>query len=369
MYTKFYNLKEEPFNLTPDPKFLYLGESHRKALVQLVYGVKKRKGFLVMTGDVGTGKTTLLHALLRSLDQDTKTVFIFNPILDVKDFFKFVCFDLEIQAKNLTKGGCLLEIYQFLIKSYNNNRNVVMIIDEAHNLNPFLLEEIRLLSNFETAKGKLIQIILVGQPELSYTLNLPKCRPLKQRIALWFYINPFNRNETREYITSRLYKAGRETSCYTEEAIDQIFGYSKGIPRLINILCNHSLIVGYAMERKRIDEKIVKEAIVDLKTSETRSAASAASPHPVNEVGSSTLAGKPKQTYRTGLKQKKTKRSGFSSLIFWVCLFLLSGILLLNFGSWLNGRKNLEPPSATTIKKPISPMDKTKSLDLFNQSN
>jgi general secretion pathway protein A len=361
MYTKFYNLNEEPFNLTPDPKFLYLGESHRKALTLLMYGVKRRKGFMVMTGDVGTGKTTLLHALLRSLDENIKTVFIFNPILNVKDFFKFVCFDLEIPAKDLTKGDCLLDIYQFLIESHNKERNVVMIIDEAHNLNRFLLEEIRLLSNFETAKGKLIQIILVGQPELSCTLNLPKCRALKQRIGLWFYINPFNQKETWEYITSRLRKAGMRTSCYTDKAINEIFGYSKGIPRLINILCDHSLTVGYTMERKRIDEKIVKEAILDLEASETRSAGVTQRPQQADETRPSIQVENPKTQYRTGLKGKKTKRWGLSSLVFWVYVLLLSGMLLLNFGTWLNGRKNLEPPSATTIKKPISPVDKTDS--------
>ncbi|MFX0200758.1 MAG: ExeA family protein [Candidatus Hodarchaeota archaeon] len=332
----FYNLKEEPFKLTPDPKFLYLGESHRKALVQLVYGVKKRKGFMVMTGEVGTGKTTLLHALLRNLDQNTKTVFIFNPILDVKDFFKFVCFDLEIPVKDQTKGDYLLEIYQFLIESYNKERNVVMIIDEAHNLNPFLLEEIRLLSNFETAEGKLMQIILVGQPELSYTLNQPQCRPLKQRIGLWFYINPVTRKEAGEYITSRLHKAGMGTSCYSEKAIDEVFRYSKGIPRLINILCDHSLNVGYVLDKKRIDEKIVKEAIADLESPEQRSAGEAQITEP---AWSSNPGEKPKKTYDTGtgMKQKRRKKRGLSSLIFWVYILVISRIFLWNFRSWLNG--------------------------------
>jgi general secretion pathway protein A len=160
-----------------------------------VYAVRERKGFMVMTGEVGTGKTTLIHALLRRLDANTKTVFIFNPILEAKDFFKFVCFDLGIQTEDQTKGDCLLEIYRFLVESYREHRSVVMIIDEAHDLTPSLLEEIRLLSNFETAKDKLIQIILVGQPELNCTLNLPECRQLKQRISLWFYINPLNKKE------------------------------------------------------------------------------------------------------------------------------------------------------------------------------
>ena len=300
MYTKFFNLKEEPFNLTPDPKFLYLSQSHKEALVRLVYGIRKRKGFMVMTGKVGTGKTTLLHTLLRHLDENTKKVFIFNPTLDVKDFFKFVCFDLEIQANVQTKGDCLLQIYQLLIESYSKKRNVVMIIDEAHNLNPLLLEEIRLLSNFETPKDKLIQIILVGQPELNCTLNLPQCLPLKQRIALWFLINPLNQKETDEYIRSRLYRAGLENSCYTEKAIDEIFRYSKGIPRLINILCDHSLTVGYAIDKKKIDEKIVKEAIAELEVPEPRLAGSTVAPSPIDQALSSHLAEKKKQSSIVG---------------------------------------------------------------------
>jgi len=264
MYTNFYNLTEKPFNLTPDPKFLYLGQSYKEALALMTYGVQERKGFMVVTGEVGTGKTTLIRALLRKLDTDTKTVFIFNPILEVKDFFRFVCFDLGIQTRNETKGDCLLNIYEFLVESYKKRENVMMLIDEAHDLNPSLLEEIRLLSNFETATNKLIQIVLVGQPELNWILNQPQCRPLKQRISLWFYINPLNRKETGEYIRSRLYRAGMETPCFTEEAIDEIFRYSNGVPRTINILCENSLTIGYAMDGKRIDEKIIKDAIDDL---------------------------------------------------------------------------------------------------------
>jgi general secretion pathway protein A len=186
----------------------------------------------------------------------------------LSDLFRFVCFDLGIQTKAKTKGDVLLQIYQFLVESYNENKNVLMIIDEAHNLNSVLLEEIRLLSNFEATKGKLIQIILVGQPELSFTLNSSKCRPLRQRIRLWFYLNPLNRQETGGYIRSRLYEAGLEARCFTEKAISEIFRYSKGIPRLINILCDRSLTVGYVKDEKRINEKIVKEAIVDLEAFE-----------------------------------------------------------------------------------------------------
>ncbi len=363
MYLNFYNLTEKPFNLTPDPHFLYLGESHRKALTLMTYAVQERRGFMVVTGEVGTGKTTLIHALLRKLDTETQTVFIFNPILEVKDFFKFVCIDLGVKARDGTKGDCLLEIYQFLVKSYKKRRTVVMIIDEAHNLNPFLLEEIRLLSNFETAKDKLIQIILVGQPELTYTLNLAQFRPLKQRISLWFYINPLNRREADEYVTSRLYKAGMETSCFTEKAIDEIFRYSKGIPRLINVLCDHCLTVGYALDKNKIDEKIVKEAIADLETSESRSRGATEEPQPTDQA-SSRQEEKPKEPNLTEPKTtetRKEKKWASFSLILWACVLLLSGTLIVNFGLWSKGREAFKSSITTSIKKIIYLVDKTKS--------
>jgi len=329
MYTKFYNLKERPFNLTPDPRFLYLGETHREALAHLVYAVRERKGFMVMTGEVGTGKTTLLHALLEKLDADTKTVFIFNPMLEAKDFFKFACFDLGIQVKHRTKGDYLLEIYRFLVETYRKNRTVVMIIDEAHNLNPSLLEEIRLLSNFETAKDKLIQIILVGQPELNWTLNLPECRQLKQRIGLWFYINPLNKKEAGEYIRSRLRRAGLETPCFKQKAIDEIFRYSRGIPRLINILCDNSLTIGYATDRKKIDEKIIEEAIDDLEAGQRRFHESVKTSGSTD--WSTPLVGRPKESRREEATTRRAKRGGVLPLSLWMYV-LLSRIYLLFFG-------------------------------------
>ncbi len=324
----------------------------------MIYAIRERKGFMVITGEVGTGKTTLIHALLRNLDENTKTVFIFNPILDVKDFFKFVCIDLGIQVKDQTKGDCLLEIYQFLIESYKKKRNVVLIIDEAHNLNPFILEEIRLLSNFETATDKLVQIILVGQPELSYTLNLPKCRPLKQRIGLWFYLSPLNQKETDEYIRLRLYQAGLENPCFTEKAIEEVFRHSKGIPRLINILCDNSLTIGYGMDKKKIDENVVKETIAELEASEGRSAEK---PHPVERVKPSRQAEKPKGPRVTGPTLRKTKGLGFLSLIFWVYVVLLSGILMANFVFSSNDEtQNLKTSSTVRIRKPIPAAEQLK---------
>jgi general secretion pathway protein A len=327
MYTKFYNLKEKPFNLTPDPNFLFLGETHREALAHLFYAVKERKGFMVMTGEVGTGKTTLIHALLRKLDADTKTVFIFNPILDSKDFFKFFCFDLGIQAREQTKGECLLDIYRFLVESYKKHSTVVLIIDEAHNLNPALLEEIRLLSNFETAKDKLIQIILVGQPELNVTLNLPEFRQLKQRISLWCYINPLNQKEMDAYIESRLRKAGVEKSFFAPDAIDEIYRYSRGIPRLINIVCDNALLIGYAIGQKKIKRKIIREAINDLDSGQRWFPQEVESP-------AMQSAQKPEESQLEEPEKERPKRGTLSlPLRLYV---LLSRIYLLFFGSRRN---------------------------------
>jgi len=306
MYMQFYNLRERPFNLAPDPKFLYEGESHKVALAYLAYAVTARRGFMVLTGEVGTGKTTLLHALLEKLDARTETVFIFNPLLGAKGFFKFICIQLGIQVKNHTKADCFLEIYHFLIESHRKDRNVVLIIDEAHKLSPSLLEEIRLLSNFETADNRLLQIILVGQPELNCTLTLPKCRPLKQRISLWSYIHPLNQQETGEYIRSRLRRAGLETPCFTQEAIDEVFHYSKGIPRLINILGDNSLHVGYAMNEKEINQRVVREAVAELEDYEARSLGPTSSPYPSGSTWSYPIAGN-RKTSRP--RPKTTKKN------------------------------------------------------------
>jgi general secretion pathway protein A len=352
MYTNFYNLKESPFNLTPDPKFLYLSQPHKEALVPLVYGVRKRKGFMVMTGEVGTGKTTLIHALLRILGEDTKTVFIFNPILDVKDFFKFVCVDLGIPVANRTKGDHLLQIYQFLVESYRSNRNVVLIIDEAHTLNNFLLEEIRLISNFETAKDKLIQIILVGQPELTAILNQPQCRPLKQRINFWVFLNPLNQKETDEYITLRLRRAGMETSCYTAKATEEIYRYTKGIPRLINILCDNCLTVGYTLDKKKIDEKILRETIAMLEAPGQQSGESSEAAQSPDRTEQSHPKEKPKILRAARPLPRKRKKWGLFFVVLWAALFL-SGILFWNFGIWSNKNQGFKRVSTEKIRMPI----------------
>ncbi|MCJ7782516.1 MAG: AAA family ATPase [Desulfobacterales bacterium] len=265
MYETFYGLRENPFNVTPNPEYIYLGESHREALAQLLYGVKERKGFIVITGEVGTGKTTLIHYLLDKMNGNhTKTAFLFNPKLAVDDFIQYILKDLGVRVQGKTKGEHLHNLHRYLLHAYQRDERVILIVDEAQGLKPELLEEIRLLSNLETSRSKLLQIVLLGQPELDKTLSQPGFRQLRQRINLRYHLPPLSEKETREYIGKRLRIAGAKEPIFTEKAIKQIYLKSGGIPRLINILCDNALLNGYALDQKRVNERSVKEVAKDL---------------------------------------------------------------------------------------------------------
>ncbi len=267
MYETFYGLKENPFNVTPDPQFVFLGENHREALAQLLYGVQQKKGFIVLTGEVGTGKTTLVHYLLDKLNHgntQTKTAFLFNPKLTVNDFLEYILKDLGVQVQGGTKGDHLHLLHETLINAYKNGERVVLIIDEAQGLNPALLEEIRLLSNLETSKSKLLQIVLVGQPELDKTLSQQGFRQLRQRVNMRYHLSSLSEKDTKEYIEKRLRIAGGKESIFAKDAMKEIYLRTNGIPRLINILCDNALLTGYANEQKMVDKKTVREAARDL---------------------------------------------------------------------------------------------------------
>ena len=265
MYTKFYGFKKKPFEITPDPRFLYLSENHREALAHLTYAVLERKGFTVITGEVGTGKTTLIQTLLSRLDRNTKTAYIFNPKLGSTDFLQYICEDLGLKGQKRSKGQYLATLHNFLMSCYARNENVVLIIDEAQTLDPKLLEEVRLLTNLETPKSKLLQVILMGQPELNDTLNRPGFRQLKQRVSLRYHMQPLNKEETKQYIKKRMSIAGAfDPNIFTPKAFKEIYKYSKGIPRLINIVCDNALLTGYAADQKVIGKSIVSEVINQL---------------------------------------------------------------------------------------------------------
>ena len=267
MYQAYYGLKENPFKVTPDPRFVYMGEKHREALAQLLYGVKESKGFIVVTGEVGTGKTTMIHYLLGRFNGNghTKTAFLFNPKLTVDDFLTYILDDLGVTPQQGGKAAQLQALHKFLLEAYEKDQKVVLIIDEAQGLKPELLEEIRLLSNMETAKSKLLQIVLVGQPELNDTLAQSAYRQLRQRINLRYHLAPLSKKEMVEYIEKRLRTAGGDKSLFSEQAIREIYRRSRGTPRLINILCDNSLLNAYAQDQKRVNERSVREAARDLK--------------------------------------------------------------------------------------------------------
>ncbi|OPY93282.1 MAG: Archaeal ATPase [Syntrophaceae bacterium PtaU1.Bin231] len=266
MYNKFFGLKDKPFEITPDPRYLYLSESHREALAHLTYALNESKGFTVITGEVGTGKTTLVQMLLSRLDSQTRIAHLFNPKLGTRDFFKYICQDFGLKTDGFsTKGEFLALLHTFLMECYARRERVVLIVDEAQTLSPALLEEVRLLTNLETPKAKLLQVILLGQPELDNTLARSEFRQLKQRISLRFNLKPLNRQETGEYIIRRLKAAGaRNTDLFDDDAVKEIYKYSKGIPRLINVVCDNSLMTGFVYEKHRIDRDIVREVVKDM---------------------------------------------------------------------------------------------------------
>jgi len=262
MYLNFYGLNEKPFNATPDPRFLYLSPGHREALAQLQYGTQERKGFMVLTGKVGTGKTTVLQALRRRLDGDTAVSYVFHSTLPFDGILEYVLEDLGITKPEESQVRRLIALNNFLIERERAGQNTVLVIDEAQNLDAATLEQIRLLSNFETATSKLLQILLVGQPELKAKLDLPELRQLKQRVGLRCQIPPLTPQETHQYIRNRLRVAGaRDMALFDEAAVDRITEYSGGIPRVINILGDHCLLFGYADHKRRIDRQAVNQAI------------------------------------------------------------------------------------------------------------
>lgn len=265
MYLSHYDLKVKPFQITVDPKFLWLGEKHKEALSTLRYGIIENKGFLLLTGEVGTGKTVLINQLVKMLDLDTIVTSVPDPDLESLDFFKVLAEGFGFKEPFKSKGGFLLQLREFLLKSYEDKQRVLLIIDECQRLNDKLLEEIRLLSNIELHDRKLINIFFVGQSEFFDIISDPRNRAVTQRIALKYNIDPLDEKETAEFIHHRLSVAGTEKKIFTKDAVHEVFLFSRGIPRLINVICDHSLLTGYARSTKKIDVDIVKECASELR--------------------------------------------------------------------------------------------------------
>jgi len=265
MYTSFYKLKIKPFQISSDPYFMWFGEKHKEALATLKYGILDNKGFLLLTGDVGTGKTTLINSLIQSLSDDIICISVPDPSLSKLDFFNYIASSFGIDQEFLSKGAFLVRFRKFLLEAHENNKKVLLIIDEAQLLTQELLEEIRLLSNIEKTNTKLINIFFVGQNEFNEILNQDQNRAVRQRLTLNYNIDPLTPDETDEYIEYRLTVAGSAQSIFEPSAVQEIFLYSGGFPRRINVICDHALLTGYVKDSETINVGIVQECARDLK--------------------------------------------------------------------------------------------------------
>lgn len=267
MYNAFFGITDNPFNLSPDPAFLYRSSQHEEALANLIYGVQSRKGFIVLTGEVGTGKTTMLECLREYLEsQYIEFAFLFNSRINPQQFFEMIAYDLDLRCERTSKTEVLFALNNLLIQQMNEGRTTVLIVDEAHNLDWEVLEEIRLLGNLENRKGKLLQIVLAGQPEFDRKLDAPNLRQLKQRIVLRFNLKPFSLEETAEYIDSRLVKVGLAgQTVFPDALITEIHTRSRGIPRVINGICDNLLLTAFAMESRVCTQKMLDEVSDDMR--------------------------------------------------------------------------------------------------------
>ncbi len=266
MYEEYFHLSETPFRLTPDPRFLYITPKHRESLSALVYGVMARKGFLVVSGDAGTGKTTLIHAVLGMLtERKVDCAFIFHPLLEPEDFLEHVLLDLGIPPPSRKKGDMLRALHLFLLKRHEGGSTTALIVDEAHRLSQSLLEEIRLFSNLETSTDKLLQIVLAGQSELDDLLRQENLRQLKQRISIRTRLLPFTLQQTSEYITHRLGTVGRKANeLFPPETLPLIYKMSRGIPRLVNSICDNALLLAFAQQAECVTVPMLREVCADL---------------------------------------------------------------------------------------------------------
>ena len=261
MYQEFYGLKEKPFALTPDPQFLYLSEGHRTAIESLLYGIDQREGFMVIAGDIGTGKTTICRAILEKLDKNIKTAVIFNSFLTEEELLESILLDFGFPSRGRSRKERIDALNKLLIHLLSHGKNAVLIIDEAQNLSVSVLEQIRMLSNLETEKEKMLQIILFGQLELNQKLQSTELKQLNQRIAIRYHLLPLSRTETESYIYQRLMVAGAQGSItFPKSALDEIYKFSKGTPRLINLLCDRALLGGFVEQAYHINKGIVKKA-------------------------------------------------------------------------------------------------------------
>jgi general secretion pathway protein A len=265
VYLDFYGLTEPPFDITPNPRFLFYSPKHREAYNHLLYGLRERKGFVQLTGEVGAGKTTLCRAILEQLDSRYATALILNPVMNADELIQTIAHEFGLPVEGLDRRETLAVINQFLLQQVENGRESVLIIDEAQDLTEDLLEQVRLLSNFETDNRKLLQIVLLGQPELRDRLNSHRLRQLRQRITVRYHLPPLTRHEVTEYVQHRLHvSGGNGTPYFTWAALWRVYRYAQGIPRLVNAVCDKALLAGFVSQRACIDFRLVNRAIREL---------------------------------------------------------------------------------------------------------
>jgi general secretion pathway protein A len=267
MYAAFFGLKENPFTLSPDPRYLYLSRHHREALNHLIYGITEKSGFIVVTGGIGTGKTTISRTLLASLDDSVESALLFNSAITDMELLETIHQELHISlnGQEKTKKNYIDALNVFLLTQFAAGRNVVLLIDEAQNLSHDVLEQLRMLSNLETDREKLMQIVLMGQPELQDLLLSPSLRQLNERITVRYDLKPLDKKSVQSYIRHRLVVAGAgENVSFSAPACRLIYRYSNGIPRRINAICNRAMLIAYARETTKINWRIVRNAITDL---------------------------------------------------------------------------------------------------------
>jgi len=266
MYNEFYRFTRKPFNITPNPDFLFLSDNHKEVFAHLLYGIQNHSGFIEVTGEVGTGKTTVLRTLLNQLDtEDYRLAFVFNPALSALELLQTINREYGVHSSSSSRSELQAALNEFLLVENRAGRTVVLVIDEAQNLQAEVLEEIRLLSNLETETDKLVQIVLVGQPELAATLSRPDLRQLSQRITVRYHLKPMSAADTTEYINHRLRVAGHAGhELFEPRAVREIWRFSRGYPRLINVVCDRALLVGFAGESRRITAGMIRQAIAEL---------------------------------------------------------------------------------------------------------